>query len=91
VRWSCGELAGIAVIVAISPSWLGAAGVTAATSGVSRTAASIRFSCSLVDESPFGVSTASSSGPFDPGPNAPLSCSYAMRRVSSLAWLPSSG
>ena len=40
---------------------------------------------------PFGTSTASRNGPFEPAPNAALIWSYATRCVRDSGWLPSSG
>ena len=67
---SWGAVVGMAKIVAISPSSLTDAGGTEATPGVSATACWRAASCRSVSGAPFGVSTASSSGPLDPGPNA---------------------
>ena len=72
---SCGAVVGTAMIVAISPSRLSVAGATAAMPGVAATAFCRPASSCCVPASPFGVSTASRNGPFDPGPKALLSSS----------------
>jgi hypothetical protein len=78
----------MAVIVAIWPSWLTDAGGTAATPGVSATARRSAPSCRSVSEAPFGMSTASRNGPFDPGPNASVSWSKATRCVVDVDEVP---
>ena len=75
MRSACGAESGIATIVAISPSALGVGGTTAVMPSVRWSAAWSFARSPSVPVSPFVVSTAISSGPFDPGPNASLSWS----------------
>ena len=72
MAWSCGAVFGIAKIVAISPSWLIAAGATWAMPGVAATAFWSLSSCAWLSAPPLGMSTASRNGPLEPGPKASL-------------------
>ena len=70
---SCGPVVGTTVITAVSPSGLSEAGATAATPGVSATAAPIWSSAPSAD--PCGTSATRSSGPFMPAPKPSASMS----------------
>jgi hypothetical protein len=72
---SCGAVVGVAMIVAISPSSLIAAGGAASTPGVLATACWSALSWPAVPAASLGVSIASRNGPFEPGPNAAVSWS----------------
>ena len=66
VAASCGDVRGITVSIAASPSRLVTGAATAATPGSSRSSPA---SAPIASRSPWsGVDAASSSGPFAPGP-----------------------
>jgi hypothetical protein len=96
VASSCGPVVGTTVSTAASPASLSAGGNTAATPSVACRSPAMRSTVRATDPAslaapPLRRSTATSNGPFAPGPKPSLIKSYARRLVRSLEPFPASG